>query len=238
MIATSSSEDLRRRIQESLFGGATDITGVGHALEHARSRARSLLLALMDDAEQLSRIAARSCFHDNRFYKLPVLTGPNDSFELRLHVWQRVLEASEASEIDIHDHRWDFSTAILNGAYLSRTFAEDRQGLFVHRQKCWTSNGEDHYRVDAEGEGFARVLTESVYSRGDRYSAASDVRHRVLPLEPMTVTLVVQGRSKRAWCSVWTTSPAKLDRPRRALQRPTAERVRSLLGHVLETVGF
>ena len=191
---------------------------------------------ILQNATALASAAERACLHANGFYKVPLISDPDGRFSIRLHVWKGASLPSDPDGVDVHNHRWDFATKVLQGAYRSRTYRDSVMGQPVARQRCWSSAGSSDYRVESEGAGCIELLEESIRGAGSVYVLRSRVLHQVVPIELPTVTLMVRGRSQHAWSNVRSMGMNAVTAGHRSIRRPTPSEFAALLAGVMETV--
>jgi hypothetical protein len=187
-------------------------------------------------AAALASTAERACLHDNGFYKVPLISDPDERFSIRLHVWKRAALPSDTEDVDVHNHRWDFATKVLQGAYVSRTYRDSAVGKQVSKQRCWSSAGSSDYRVESEGAGHVELLEEVIRGVGSVYVLRSRVLHQVVPVEVPTVTMMVRGKSLRAWSDVRSVRVQTAMGARRRIRRPAPSELGALLASVMEEV--
>jgi hypothetical protein len=183
----------------------------------------------------LGSLAQQSSLHINGFYKVPLVSAPDDRFSIRLHVWKHLLPRTDAEDADVHNHRWNFATKVLQGAYVSRTFRDSPVGKRVSKQRCWSSEGCADYRVENEGVGCIELLEETAHGAGTSYVLHSHVLHQVVPIAAPTVTIMVRGVSLHAWSSVRSLRSSAAG-GLRSIRRPKAAELAALLGGVLNDV--
>lgn len=87
-----------------------DFSILQEVLDHANnSDFIDLIDQILQDRNELERIAKLSYQHANGFLKIPILE--NNYFKVRLHYWSQ----NESAEENIHNHRWDMISKILFG---------------------------------------------------------------------------------------------------------------------------
>ncbi len=169
--AVSGSDDLEPTLSA--------VCGSGRLREH-----------LLASAKERASLSDTLCYrHPNGFYKMKLLSPGEDSWSLRVHVWDRPVPPSDA-----HNHRWDFASFVASGTLLETQFDLDRDGSDtpVFRLSKDTA-GTYHYTPD----GTARVRATRTVRReaGQTYTLDHRVLHRADPdgRHPV-VTVVLQGR--------------------------------------------
>ncbi|MGM1064141.1 hypothetical protein [Saccharothrix sp. Mg75] len=171
--------------------------------------------------------------HPNGFLKIVLLADPQ--FQLRLHVWRPAPEYPAAAE-NVHNHRWDFASAVLAGGYRFQEFAHDARGADF---RGYLYHGHDRgrtYAMSPTGEARLRCTFDAELRSGSSYLLTSDVLHRVVgPVDRTTVSLVLQGPHKDVPVEVYAEGDLESGEGI-ALAPLPREQVARELGRVLELV--
>lgn len=147
---------------------------------------RSIVESICASGECLERCARASVAHPLGFDKFTLIGSP--SYQLKLHVWWP--SASSRPLEDIHNHRFDFASAVIVGFLQSEVFRMSTTGAPVVRYS--EINDVDQGRYEFVEEGFAHVGLSQRYSVGPRsvYFTTAEVLHRVFaPARDLTATL-------------------------------------------------
>lgn len=172
-----------------------DRTSLREALK--ASVVRPIVAKLMDDPSEVEGVV-----HDNGFYKL-TLGQSAGGVVLRAHVWlgdQRFHQGDG----NIHNHRWNFASRILQGVMTTVSFKADDGGelSLLHHA----------YRPDADPEiqyvGVARLcqVSSETFTDGDFYYLDATTIHRAQPGSGRTtVTLVARSKAERQYADVYAT---------------------------------
>lgn len=139
--------------------------------------------------ESLARCARGSVAHPLGFDKFTLLSTP--SYQLKLHVWWP--DASSRPVEDIHNHRFDFASAVVVGFLQSEVFRMAPTGAPVVRYS--ETNDVDQGRYGFVEDGFAHIGLSQRHSIGPRsvYFTTADVLHRVFtPARDVTATLFLK----------------------------------------------
>jgi hypothetical protein len=212
---TSEPETLRRELSNVIGRQlAGDIQPVLAAIGELSSHENMELLIdrVLIDELWLRDVAGRSYYHANNFVKIVLLAGRDLDWKLRLHLWwPPPEEEAPGKPEDIHSHRWDFTTGLVIGDYVTTEFR--------------VGSGRRHYRYEygAIGEGSAftmkprdhALLTPVFEARlpaGTVYHISHEVLHRVSNSCPqVTATLMIQGPVLCASTEVYSTTPVASD---------------------------
>lgn len=136
----------------------------------------------------------RAYRHPNGFLKIVLVADPE--FQLRLHVWRPTPEYPPPTE-NVHNHRWDFASAVLAGGYRFQEFVPDARGEQFHGFRYGGHRGTSSYALSPTGEARLRCRFDADLSSGSSYLLTSDVLHRVVsPADRTTVSMVLQGPHK------------------------------------------
>lgn len=170
-----------------------------------------LLSALRNDSQRLAFAASRSYLHANGFLKIALLAG--DCFKLRLHLWLpsevRVAQSAE----DIHNHRWDFASHMLVGAYRYQEFAPTADGIPYLAYSYRSPENGSFYPLHACGTEHLQCVFEATIQPRTSYALRAEVLHRIIGCpDQLTATLVLHGAARRPSTEVFTM----LDRGRPA----------------------
>jgi hypothetical protein len=173
------------------------------------------LLSIIDDAlgvpETLGRIAAGSYRHVNHFDKIVLVDSDKESdYRLTLHMWKPPYTEAEVTDELIHDHRFNFWSAVLTGTLRSETFRKSdtgpryRQYQYVPERQTKTNFYEYVGEASLESNGLAAKPA------GRAYHLFHETIHRVqLPLIEMTCTLVLRGPRQRHHSNIFNTTYPK-----------------------------
>ncbi|MEV3978227.1 hypothetical protein [Nonomuraea sp. NPDC049758] len=152
------------------------------------AQARFVMQAALSQSAQAPAIR-----HPNGFTKIP-LSASADKRRLFLHVWE-----NPASDSQIHDHRWGFTSIVLAGHLVNTTYnlepcvsgMSDMRGAHI---ATYSSDGATFALEPAGGSAVVPVVRARVtLSRGEQYSQEPTELHRVAAAAG-TVTFVARDR--------------------------------------------
>jgi hypothetical protein len=145
--------------------------------------------------------------HPNGFLKIVLATGPE--FQLRLHVWRPTPEYPPPTE-NVHNHRWDFASAVLAGGYRFQEYVHDARGDDFRAFRYGGHRGTSSYALTPAGDARLKCVFDADLSPGSSYLLTSDVLHRVVgPADRTTVSLILQGPHKHAPVEVYAQEELK-----------------------------
>jgi hypothetical protein len=137
----------------------------------------------------LSREAeAPAVRHPNGFTKIPLMLSA-DRRRFFLHIWE-----DTASDSQIHDHRWGFTSMVLAGNLVNNTYdlevgMDDKRGAQI---ATYSSDGATFVLEPLGGHAVVAVERARVtFSQGERYSQEPTELHRVAAAAG-TVTFVAR----------------------------------------------
>jgi hypothetical protein len=148
-------------------------------------------------AAAMRRIAADSYYHPNGFAKIQLVNSGDWGPKLRLHVWCADLGCSTHGSEDIHDHFWDFSSAVVAGKLLAETYiceAAPAKGTerLQHYELVRGVGGRHGLR--RVGAASLKRISSRHFTAGQIHGLRAKALHRIEPLDnKVTATLVLQG---------------------------------------------
>lgn len=203
-----------------------------------------MLTQLVDNPNQLRRIASRSYYHSLGFLKVVLLTGYTSDWKFRLHIWGPGDPAVEDEAYsDIHTHRWDFVTAVVSGSYQACEFNyADERGLGAAEYSRWRYEPvqtDGTYSLTPTGNHYLFLQCERDVVAGASYYLDHRVPHatKLSPDSPTAVSVLVQSSTITASTDVFRpNTEAFAERIVSPVRRPTEEDLREHLCAVIEMV--
>src|SRR6266568_8411973 len=150
-----------------------------------------LLRAVLDDPSLEKEIASQSYTHSNGFDKIVLLDSKEPEYKVRFHVWWP--SKSTVYVEDVHNHIWDFSSAVLTGAFRFQIFQTDDHGTLMYHYRKTTLQGGGHsmYYI---GTSSLSCTFDGFIPAGCSYTLTRDVFHRVISVsDQVTSTILIQG---------------------------------------------
>lgn len=157
-----------------------------------RSGIIKMIHDIMNNPNELKRIASDSYFQGNGFYKIVLLK--NEYFTLRFHIWF----PDNSSQENLHSHRWHLASTILNG----NLYYELWKDSAVFNAMDYD---EYHYRnkytqTTLIGKTKMELYEKKHYKTGDYYYLEPDVLHRIVQnAKEMVATLMCHPSKSRDW---------------------------------------
>jgi hypothetical protein len=112
--------------------------------------AYALLTSILCDGEWLGRTTEAAFSHPNGFEKLTLVSSSDPEYRLRLHVWTP--SSHRGVQEHVHDHSWDYSSALLAGSFRMQTFSCDEKGTRMLRYECGFPETGEGYRMRLIGK--------------------------------------------------------------------------------------
>ncbi|WP_328875993.1 hypothetical protein OHT76_41220 [Streptomyces sp. NBC_00287] len=183
--------ELSRRIADYISGSQESLAEALSVVARPSAFPR-LIYAITRDEDRFSGVVHRSVVHPNGFVKIVLLSTVD--YRLRLHVWRENGTAPMEFQESIHNHRWDFASTILAGAYRHQEYQLSETGEPFLEYRYQPAEDRRSYTLVPVGNRTLRCVFDARLAQGTGYSMTSVVLHRVVPdLAHPTVSLVLEG---------------------------------------------
>lgn len=160
---------------------------------------------ILQDKDFLENISLKSYSHFNGFDKISIFSG--NSFKLRVHIWWKQSTSKNNLE-NIHDHRWDFCSLILNGSYISQEFEQKSNGHFKHLYHYYSVKDLKSYALSYKGKSKIKKINEIEYTKGMINKGFAGDIHRVLHNRRIDlITLFVTTNYNKDYALVYSEKP-------------------------------
>jgi predicted metal-dependent enzyme (double-stranded beta helix superfamily) len=181
--------------------------------------------------------------HDNGFDKIVLFQDNETKMKMRLHIWHpSIIPNTKRARQNVHNHRWDFSSAVLTGHAnnVSYRFAEDGEdGEEFYHYRYYARGSKEHYEVE-QREKARLVCTENQrFVKGEIYSVNAELLHRVdTPNEILVATLIITHENV-GWVTNDLLSESSIGFERTVLPSPAmtreeiVEKITDLRRHLL-----
>ena len=181
-----------------------------------------LLHLLLADEQALSAVQRNSYYHHNGFRKLVLLQSA--AFKLRLHLWEA---RNEAHHENIHDHRWNFASALLAGSFQTVIWEEDPEGPEV-RLNCTYTPAKEGQTYGVRENGLVQLRQQATHTlqAGDLYYMPASTLHQVTdPGQGHTRSLMLTATPVLEGCKLYADHPiAEADKENVPFTRTTIRR--------------
>jgi hypothetical protein len=109
---------------------------------------------------------------------------------------------------NIHDHRWNFASAVIKGPLkmeiFAKTASETKQTFFEHNYV--PANNSDQYEAKLVGLADLKLIEEREFESGQYYYLAKEELHRVKIENNNTVTIVMTGKPTNNACRLFSSN--------------------------------
>lgn len=188
-------------------GGRSEALADALAVVAGARAFQGLVGEIVGDQRRFGDVLERSVWHPNGFAKIVLLDAPE--YRLRLHVWRRTAAIPVVVQENVHNHRWDFATAILAGGYRHQEFhaygnpgegegegggggGDGGDGFYGYRYE--SAKDRTAYTLSPFGRQRLTRVFDAYLSQGSRYTLSSVVLHKVVPdVTQPAVSLVLEG---------------------------------------------
>jgi hypothetical protein len=175
-----------------------------------------LIKAILVDTEYLQKVASRSYTHSNGFDKFVLMTSDKPQYKLRLHIWWK--DKDFLPQEHIHNHSWNFSSALITGAFRFQTYQVENNGFEVYHYECGfpkevekgqeVQNSDMSYRMQYLGTSILNNVFDTTLSAGNSYSLSHNVLHRITSIPgQVTSTLVLHSQFIRSTSDLFSCQP-------------------------------
>lgn len=159
--------------------------------------------------------------HPNGFDK--ILISESGEFKLIAHFWK-----AEHRDNDVHDHRWHFTSSVLQGGLVADEFVPSDNGTIMDRFRYSSPSGGSHFTLTADGQEKIAPAATSLLEAPCVYFQDRSALHRART-SSSTVTLLVQESVRVEQTTVYRDTSAYRISPggqsRVAVQSVPAERL-------------
>jgi len=158
-----------------------------------RTALEQLFDSIRNDKEWMEDIVERSYSHKIGFDKLVLVSMQDPERKLRLHIWDKKTIPQQATDADIHNHRWNFCSTILTGTMQFEIF-ERESGQEVYEYEYTPVGEESEYSLNSLGKSELHRKFAGSFQAGMDYEITHDIIHRTyVNKDEMTVSLMFQG---------------------------------------------
>lgn len=204
------------------------------------------LSAMFDEFVEATRSAVHhhtdSYAHDNGFDKIVLFQDSETRMKMRLHLWYPlIIPNTKRPRQNVHNHRWDFSSAVLIGSAenLSYRFAQQGEtGEEFFHYRYYARGSKEHYEVEERGKTMLICTSTQQVAKGDVYSVENETLHRVDVLDGQLVATLVITHENVGWVTNDLLSERSIGFNRNTLsspamtQREIIEKVENLRQHM------
>lgn len=171
----------------------------------APQKFHSLLESILCNPLQVERIASNSFTHNNGFDKFTLISSLDPEYVLRLHIWWP--DQRPVSSEHVHNHSWNFSSAILTGGYNFQLFDFGEEGEEMFHYRCGFPDEGSGYKVQLLGKARIRCNFSCDLYPGCVYCLEYTALHRIINSEKLTSTITLHLNFLRKTSSLLTIQP-------------------------------
>jgi hypothetical protein len=166
----------------------------------SRMPAASLIEMLLDSSPkrpaEVAECARRSYRHALGFEKIMLMVGARSS-TLRVHVWRPGTSPAHAAE-HVHNHRFEFASAVLYGSMAMETFAVHPRGAPMSAYAESIGADGETWIMQPQGSERLRKTMDLRLAAGTLYQMDAESLHRTAnDPSACTVTLFLEASSRR-----------------------------------------
>lgn len=134
---------------------------------------KNIVEAALHDPQLLQEVIDNSVEHDNGFLKI-VLQERSENFNgYRIHFWK-----PGAFDSNIHSHRWNMASFILDGGYSASEFIESKEGNPYHSYTFEPINN-NNYKLFSMGLSHLNTLSTKNFKKNDSYEMLKGEIHKI-----------------------------------------------------------
>jgi hypothetical protein len=157
---------------------------------------RDALKSLIDESiAKMEELLEKSFYHPLGFDKFVLLQGKE--FSLRLHNFKPMDEGQPSEHV--HNHKWEFASAILHGSFVSEVYEEAAWGIPTLRYLTLPTG------TVFDANTYLQIVRRDVNSAGTQYYMTTDVLHSVTDVAPEgAISIIAKGHTdERASTTVY-----------------------------------
>lgn len=165
---------------------------------------QELVDSIIKNKTYAKELSTLSYTHKLGFDKIIIAPYGHCSYQLRFNIWWPNSFQESNNYEDIHNHRWDFSTVLLSGAYNYENYRIDETGIMMYHYHYFPlMKGKNS--LEFVGKDKIKVFSSGSLIKGELMSASHDILHRVMPIQTTypTSTLFLTTKPKIKKVSVF-----------------------------------
>jgi hypothetical protein len=206
----SNLGELEAHLNEVFSRDGAAVADARSILESLKGRQQlcALLKSLLGDERRLEAVAARSYSHSNNFDKFVLSDAKSPAYKVRLHIWWP--DDKPVKVEHVHNHAWDFTTAIVTGGYMTQIFQRRDDGAEWHeyRYQLPKNSSEDTYWLEYLGTARLDCALDLFCAEGSTYTISRETWHRVINTQgALTSTILIQGAVVKDGSDVFDVRP-------------------------------
>lgn len=152
----------------------------------ASGRVQEYVAKVLGSKRNFQSCLSSASIHENSFIKVPVALELPNKQRLRIHFW-----ISSSDEQNIHDHRFDFASAVVSGRIENVIWRTDPKGSTVSGFRY--HNDKHGRRLERHSSCKLQVSSRNFYRAGEFYSVHRDTLHTINHTRD-TVSIILEDR--------------------------------------------
>ena len=161
---------------------------------------KSYLETILQDENLLIYVSSKSYSHENGFDKITLFE--NLYSKLRLHLWMK--DGIKYSE-NVHNHRWDFCSKIITGAYQFENFEITNDvGIEHYEYEYLPKTNSDKYDMVFRGKKKLLIKETGIKKKDDIHILSENELHKISSTENVTATIFLTGKLKKKSTNVFS----------------------------------
>lgn len=132
-----------------------------------------LINSALSDPLIMQTVVEKSVEHDNGFLKIVLRERDGSNYGLRIHKWK-----PDASDSNIHTHRWSMISFILQGGYDAHQYEEAVDGDSYYSYNFQPDNN-GNYSLDLQKKVCLKKILRMQYIKGDSYQLKQGDIHEI-----------------------------------------------------------
>jgi len=175
---------------------------------------RALLNEIRTNDQWLETISDRSYVHKNGFDKFKLIVSDDPEYKFRLHVWRPEILPQTEQDVDLHNHRWDFTSTLIAGnmRFMNYDLADKDSKEYeeFYMYKYPPRGSDESYNMKYMGTQPVKPRFGGILKKGVTYSISNEIIHSTfIPNQELTATLLIQGPSNQSEAMVLTSEKQK-----------------------------
>ena len=148
---------------------------------------RRTVLKILENEVDFQECRSSASIHENCFVKVPIEVGLPHELRLRIHFW-----FSSSNEQNVHDHRFDFSSAVVAGAIENIIWVDDKIGNTFSGFRY--HNDQSGRRLVLQSDRKLTVRRQESCRTGDSYTVNRDTLHTIKHSGD-AITIILENRT-------------------------------------------
>lgn len=164
-----------------------------------KTEGKILIEKILSSESLLQEVASQSVEHDNGFEKIVLKHRDEKNFGIRIHNWRPGM-----SDSNIHSHRWNMASFILDGGYFAADYKESDNGD-IFTKYHFSPNSVENYTLTSLGNMCLTENHSQFYKKGDFYTMLQGDIHRITKVgEEGALTIILSWGENKIGANVYS----------------------------------